>query len=173
MPLVAYDYDLFKTQSRSFLVEVLTANYTRVIQFIAVYGRAVLNTVIFIGLSILAALLVNPLAAYALSRYNLKHTYTILLFFLCTMAFPGAVTMIPNFLLLKELHMLNTFWALVLPGVASGYSIFILKGFFDSIPKEVYESAMIDGASEWTMFWRFTMALSKPILALMILGAFG
>jgi len=147
-------------------------HHLNVVQYIAVYGRAIFNTVVFIGLTILAALTVNPLAAYALSRFNLKGTYSILMFFMATMAFPGAVTMIPNFILLKELHLLNSFWALVLPGVANSYAIFILKGFFDSIPKEVYESAMMDGAGEWTLFWRFTMALSKPILALTTLGAF-
>ena len=55
---------------------------------------------------------------------------------------------------------------------ANGYMIFILKGFFDSLPRELYESAQIDGASEWTMFWHITMATSKPILAVIGLGAF-
>ncbi|MCL5103189.1 MAG: carbohydrate ABC transporter permease [Armatimonadetes bacterium] len=172
MPCVEYDYRVFRDTKKSFLFEIITRNYRNVVNYLVVYGRAIFNTVVLISLSILAALLVNPIAAYALSRFKLKSTYTILMFFLATMAFPGAVTMIPNFLLLKQLHLMNTYWALILPGLANGYMIFILKGFFDSIPKEVYESAMIDGASEWTMFWRFTMALSKPILALITLGAF-
>ena len=60
--------------------------------------------------------------------------------------FPAEVTLIPGFLLLKNLDLLNTFWALVLPSAANGYAIFLLKGFFDSLPRELYESAMIDGA---------------------------
>jgi len=55
---------------------------------------------------------------------------------------------------------------------AHEYSISLLKGFFDSLPRELYESATIDGAGEWTMFWRITMAISKPILAVLALGAF-
>jgi multiple sugar transport system permease protein len=70
------------------------------------------------------------------------------------------------------ISLLNTFAALVLPSVASGYSIFLLKGFFDSLPRELYEAADLDGASEWTKFWSFTMNLSKPILAVIALGAF-
>ncbi len=171
-PFVLYDYSVFLANRSAFLKEVVTRNYVYVLDYIAVYGRAIRNTVIFIGLMIAAALLVNPIAAYALSRYKPKNTYGILMFFLITMAFPSAVTAIPNFLLLKQLHLLNTFYALVLPGLANGFSVFLLKGFFDSIPQEVYESAMIDGAGEWTMFWRFTMALSKPILALMVLNSF-
>ena len=68
--------------------------------------------------------------------------------------------------------LLNTFWALILPSMANGYGLFLLKGFFDSLPRELYESADIDGASEWTKFWSLTMTLSKPILAVLALGAF-
>ncbi len=68
--------------------------------------------------------------------------------------------------------LLNNFAALILPGMANGFSIFLLKGFFDSMPKELYEAADIDGASEWTKFWMLTMNLSKPILAVIALGAF-
>ena len=125
-----------------------------------------------VGLAILGTLLVNPLAAYALSRYRLKATQKILLFLLATMSFPAEVAMIPNFLLLRDLHLLNTYGALILPALASGFSIFLLKGFFDSLPPELYEAASIDGAGEWTMFWRITMPLCQPILAYMVLGTF-
>ena len=91
---------------------------------------------------------------------------------MATMAFPAMVTQIPSFLMLRQLHLLNTFAALILPGMANGFSIFLLKGFFDSLPRELYESAQLDGAGEWTMFWHLTMSLSKPILAVIALGAF-
>ena len=135
-------------------------------------GRAGWVTFVFCFLTILRSLLVNPFAAYALSRYRLPSTYKILMFFMATMAFPTAVTQIPSFLLLKELGMLNTFWALVLPGMANGYSIFILTGFFDSLPTVLYEAAQIDGAGEFRMFWQLTLNLSKPVLALIALNSF-
>jgi multiple sugar transport system permease protein len=72
----------------------------------------------------------------------------------------------------STVSLLNTFWALVLPGMANGFSIFLLKGFFDSLPRELYEAADLDGANEWTKFWTLTMNLSKPILAVLALGAF-
>jgi multiple sugar transport system permease protein len=92
----------------------------------------------------------------------------------------GLISIVAGFWLLphwfganrSSVTLLNTFWALVLPGAASGFSIFLLKGFFDSLPQELYESAEIDGAGEWTKFWTITMSLSKPILAVMALGAF-
>ena len=117
-----------------------TNNYQMVLEYILLYGNGVKNTFIYCLLSILLALIVNPLAAYALSRYQLREQYKVLLFLIATMAFPS-VTMIPNFLLLRDLGLLNTFAALLLPTMANGYSIFLLKGFFDSLPKELFEAA--------------------------------
>lgn len=152
--------------------EFTTRNYAYVIDYIALNGRALLNTVIFCGLTILIQLTVNPIAAYALSRYPMKATAKILLFLLATMAFPAEVAMIPSFLLLKDLGLLNTFAALVLPAAASGFMIFLLKGFFDSLPQEVFESGQIDGAPEWLMMLRIAFPLSKPVLGYMALLAF-
>jgi multiple sugar transport system permease protein len=152
--------------------ELALRNYGYVLDFLARHGRGFQNTFILCILYLVTHLTVNPLAAYALSRFKLPATYKVLLFCMATVAFPGEVMMIPSFLQLKEFGLLNTFAALVLPGMASGYSIFLLKGFFDSLPRELYESAAIDGAREWTVFWNITMSLSKPILAVMALGAF-
>jgi multiple sugar transport system permease protein len=91
---------------------------------------------------------------------------------MATVAFPPMVTLIPNFILLREAGLLNTFAALVLPFAANGYLIFLLKSFFDSLPRELYEAAAIDGASELRIFWQITMSLSRPILAVVALDAF-
>ena len=148
------------------------ANYRTVGDYLFLRGRAFFNTLFLVVLSVLASLTVNPLAAYALSRFRLKGTEKILLFLLATMAFPAAVTAIPGFLLMRDLGLLNTFAALVLPTVANGMSIFILKGFFDALPRELYEAAAIDGASEWTVFRRITLPMTTPILAVNALNAF-
>ena len=167
-----FHYVWFLENRRALRMEFITRNYKTVAEYMLFHGRGIINTVIYCGLAVLAALLINPLAAYALSRYKMPSTYKILLFLMATMAFPPMVTQIPNFLMLRKLGLLNTFAALVLPAMASGYAIFLLKGFFDSLPRELYESASLDGAGEWTMFWQLTMALSKPILAVIALGAF-
>lgn len=148
------------------------ANYRLVGQYLFQRGRAFFNTVLLVLLSVLAHLTVNPLAAYALSRFRLRGTEKILLFLLATMAFPAAVTAIPGFLLVRDLGLLNTLAALVLPTVASGMSIFILKGFFDALPRELYEAAAIDGASEWTVFRKITLPMTTPILAVNALNSF-
>ena len=228
LPAKAADYHDLMTHKKRWRRQLTTQNYVHVLEYILRHGNGIKNTVIYCVLAIATALFVNPLAAYALSRYKPPSMYKILLFCMATMAFPGEVTMIPAFLLLKRfplwplvagigavllvffllektakqipemlrltvalavgivigawfvprmagqthVSLLNTFWALVLPGAAQGFFIFLLKGFFDSLPQELYESAEIDGAGEWTKFWTITMNLSKPILAVIALNAF-
>jgi len=150
----------------------MAANYRTVSEFLFLRGQAFGNTVLLVVLSILATLTVNPLAAYALSRFGLRSAEKILLFLLATMAFPAAVTAIPGFLLIRDLGLLNTFAALVLPTLANGLSIFILKGFFDGLPRELYEAAAIDGAKEWQIFMKITLPMTTPILAVNALNAF-
>ena len=233
LPIAEIDFLDFEDNKAAVRWEEIRRNYIHIIEYVLLHGHAVRNTVIYCSLMILTTLLVNPLAAYALSRYRPPSQYKVLLICMATMAFPGEVTMIPAFLLLKKfpfwnlltgvaasaavlwvgfkmypkvseaiigltataagvlagwwlapyvasgfgydsthISLLNTFKALVLPAMANGYGLFLLKGFFDSLPRELYESADIDGAGEWTKFWSLTMALSKPILAVLALGAF-
>lgn len=171
-PQQEFHYAGFLDQRGSLRVGFLTRNLLTALDHLAFHGRGIRNTIIYCALAVLAALLINPLAAYAMSRYKPPNTYKLLLFLLLTMAFPPMVTQIPVFLMMRDLNLLNTFAALLLPGLAHGYSIFLLKGFFDALPRDLYESAEMDGAGEWTMFWHITMSLSKPILAVVALQAF-
>lgn len=172
MPLAQAFAVTYANANVALLWKDMTANYRTVSDVLFLRGQAWWNTIVLVVLTILATLTVNPLAAYALSRFKLRHTEGILLFLLATMAFPAAVTAIPGFLLIRELGLLNTFAALVLPTVANGLSIFILKGFFDALPRELYEAATIDGASEWQIFRHITLPMTTPILAVNALNAF-
>lgn len=171
-PQAAIDQQYIREHTGELRNDYATRNFRTVAGYIFLHGNAVPNTVIFCVLAILSAVIVNPLCAYALSRYPLPYAYQVLLFLLATMAFPAEVAMIPNFLLLRDLHLLNTFWALVLPGLANGFSIFLLKGFFDSLPKELYEAGILDGATEVGMFRTITVPLSLPIFSVIALNAF-
>lgn len=172
MPVAALEYDHVQSNAGALRWRYITRNYINVFDELILEGRAMLNTVIFCTLAIVGALLINPLAAYAMSRFKLPGTYKFLLILMATMAFPPMVTLIPQFILLREAGLLNTFVALVLPLMTNGYLIFLLKGFFDSLPSELYEAASIDGASEVRMFFQIAMALSKPILAVIALMTF-
>ena len=172
LPVAAMEYQYVLANSGSLRWTYAARNYINVFDELVLEGRALINTIVFCLLAIGAALLINPLAAYAMSRFRLPGTYKILLILMATMAFPPMVTLIPQFILLRNLNLLNTFVALVLPLAANGYLIFLLKGFFDSLPSELYEAAVIDGAGEMRMFFQITMALSKPILAVLALMTF-
>lgn len=172
LPITAYESQFVQANAPGMRREFAGRNYRYILDYILINGRAVWNTALFCLLAVLTQLIVNPLAAYALSRYPIPAAGKILLFLLATMAFPAEVAMIPSFLLLKDLGLLNTFAALVLPSAASGYMIFLLKGFFDSLPRELYESGEIDGAKETTLLWKIALPLSKPVLGYLALLAF-
>ena len=166
------DYRDLSTRLSAIRLNYLARNYSYVLKAVFFQGRPLINTFILVTLTVLSQVTINPLAAYALSRYRLTYSSKVLIFLLATMAFPPAVTMIPNFLMIKDLGLMNTFGALLLPGLANGYFVFLLKGFFDSLPQELYEAASIDGASEFRMFWTITLPLSMPVLAVISLFAF-
>ncbi len=172
LPLKLEDCHLFERDKKDLRSHFFFANYREVLEYLGGKSRAVWVTLLLVLCSIFTALTVNPLAAYSLSRGKQSISVKFLIFFLATMAFPAEVGMIPGFLLMRDLNLLNTLFALILPGMASGYSIFLLKGFFDSIPAELYEAADIDGAGEFRKFYAIALPMSKPILAVIALGAF-
>lgn len=172
LPVAESDREYAASHAGELRREFMARNYRFAADYLLLHGRGVWNTVIYCVGAVLTAIIVNPLCAYALSRFKLPYGTGLLLFLLATMAFPAEVTLIPNFLLLKQLGLLNTYWALILPGAASGFSIFLLKGFFDSLPPELYEAATLDGASDITLFTRVTIPLSGPIFAVIALQAF-
>jgi ABC-type glycerol-3-phosphate transport system permease component len=145
--------------------------YAVSLDYLTEQSHSILNTAFLIVMALVAALTVNPLAAYSLSRFRIRGSHRILLFFLATMALPAEIAMVPSFLLVRNLGLMNNYLALILPTAASAFGIFLLKGFFDSLPAELYEAATLDGAKELTIFTRITIPLAKPILAVTSLGA--
>lgn len=162
----------FLNHEKALVLEPVADNYVSVYRFLTENVRAVPVTLALIALTLLATLTVNPLAAYALSRFNMRGQDKIILFMLATTAFPAMVSAIPAYLLMRDVGLLNTLLALVIPGAANGMAIFILKGFFDSLPPELFEAATIDGANEWQIFRIVAMPLITPILAISALTAF-
>lgn len=125
--------------------------------------RAYVNTVVYTALGTAIALITTAMGAYALSRRQLvgQKLYTALITF--TMFFSGGL--IPTFLTLKSYHMLDTIWAIVLPGAVSTWNLIIMRSFFVSYPKEIIESGMIDGLNDASVFFRLILPTSKAILA--------
>ena len=109
------------------------------------------------------ALAMTILCAYPLSRPGLKFKSPILLYILFTMYFSGG--MIPSYLNIKSLGLLDTFWVLVFPTVLSTYNMILMKSFFQSMPRELEESAYVDGANDLVVLIKIVLPLSKAMLA--------
>jgi len=138
------------------------------------FSRALLNSVIVTGAVTIGLVMNSALAAYAFARLDFFGRDQIFLGYLATMMVPTAVTMIPTFILLRELEWTNTFWALIVPPMFSAYGVFMLRQFFLGLPRELEEAARIDGCSRLGIFWRIILPLSKPALtALAILSFIG
>lgn len=123
------------------------------------YKNTLLRTVIGTACS----LLFTAFGAYALSKPYFPHRsfWTLLIVF--TMFFGGGL--IPNYLLIKDIGLLDNFWVQVLPGLVSAYNLTIMRNYFQSLPEELEESCQIDGAGRWRIFFQFVLPLSMPILA--------
>ncbi len=106
-------------------------------------------------------------AAYPLSRRNLKGKGFIMAFMVFTMFFSGGL--IPTYLLIRDLGMINTFWVMIIPNAVAVWNIIIMRTFFQSIPYELEESAMIDGAGNFRILWSIVLPLSLPVMAVMVL----
>ena len=103
------------------------------------------------------------LTAYPLARKEMPHRRLILFLILFTMIFHAGV--VPHYLLIKNLGLMDSIWALVLPHTLTAFNVIVVRNFFLSIPESLAESARIDGASEATVLFRIYLPLSKPVLA--------
>jgi multiple sugar transport system permease protein len=134
-------------------------------------GRYFLNTIV-VALGVWAVqLAVDVPAAYALSRLRPVLGRGILGAMLLTLMMPASVLLVPTYMTIADLGLLNNPLALWLLGAANAFTVFLLKRFFDQLPVEVLEAARIDGAGQFTMLWRIVLPLSRPILAVVSIFA--
>lgn len=120
----------------------------------------------------LLVLFTNSLTAYAFARLEFPGREVIFLIILTTMMIPGQVTMIPTFLIMRELRWLDTYHALVWPAGAGVFGVFLLRQFFQSIPTELEDAAIIDGCSKLRIYWSVIMPLSRSALAALAIFTF-
>ncbi len=121
---------------------------------------------------VLTQVLTSSLAGYALARISFRGKNFILLLIVSTLIIPFQVLVIPIFLLLKIGNLLNTYWALILPSAASGFGIFFMRQYFLSLPIELEEAAILDGANAWQIIWEILLPLAKPAVITLSLFTF-
>ncbi len=142
--------------------EIDTANFVHVITSPDI-GISYLNTIHRTVIGTVLALVVTGAAAFSLSKTDLPSRKILMFLIVFTMYFNGGL--VPNFLLIRSLGLYDSRWAMILPRLAGAFHLIIFKNFFQSIPAEVEESALMDGASYYTIFSRIIVPLSKPVIA--------
>lgn len=134
--------------------------------------RWLANSLVAASAHTLLVLAISAPAAYAFARLNFPGKNILFILLLATLMIPGDVRLIPNYLVLRDLGMLNSLLALILPGAANVFGVFLLRQFFQSIPTELEEAAIIDGASRFGVFWRIILPLSVPALVALSIFVF-
>ena len=133
----------------------------RVIPILAFYKNSLLIT----GATVIGKLVICSLAAYPLSRMEFRGSKLILGIILATMILPSEVNFLVNFISMTKLGLVDTYTGVVLPNVVTAVSILLLKQAFDEVPQDLLDAARVDGATEWTIFYRIVLPLITPWLA--------
>jgi multiple sugar transport system permease protein len=129
------------------------------------FARLFLNSVILAGGVTAISLLLDAMAAYALSRLDFPGRDAIFVIILIALMLPFQVMFIPLFVIVHDLGMLDSYSGLIVPRATNAFGIFMLRQFFMTLPRELDEAARIDGTSEWGIFWKIILPLSGPALA--------
>ena len=127
-------------------------------------ARALFNSA-FLACSVtLLSLIINSMAGYAFAKFRFRGRDPLFTFLIATMFIPAQVTMLPLFLLLNKMGLVNSYAGVIIPGLASIFGIFLIRQFAISIPDSFIEAARMDGASDWRIYWSLILPLCKPIL---------
>jgi multiple sugar transport system permease protein len=131
------------------------------------------NTIVVTTLSIVGQVISCSLVGFGFARFRFRGRGILFILMLSTMMLPGQVTMIPLFILFRQLHLVDTLWPLILPAwFASPFFVFMFRQFFSQIPEELIEAARIDGCSNWRIYWQFMLPLSTPVIAIVAIYTF-
>jgi ABC-type glycerol-3-phosphate transport system permease component len=130
-----------------------------------------LNTMFVVLCIAVGVLLTGTVAAFVLSRFSFPGRRVVFYYFISTMMFPGVLTLVPSFLLVKQLGLLNSYSALIFPMIAGGqvFAIFVFKSFFDGLPQDLLDAAKIDGAGFLGLYWHVVVPLSQPVIAVVVI----
>lgn len=134
--------------------------------------RTFFNSIFVASVGTIGQVIVSAMAAYAFSRMEWHGRNTVFTLYLATMMIPSVVLVIPQFILIRSLDWVNTYQALIVPGLFSAFGTFLLRQFFLGLPKDFEEAAFVDGANHLTIFWRIILPLTKPALATLTVFSF-
>lgn len=139
-------------------------NYFNVAKAIPVVSYF-LNSALVAIITTIGQVIISSMAAYAFARLNFKHREALFLIFLATMMVPPQVNIVPLFFIMREFHWIDTYQALIVPGLFGGFGVFLLRQWFKTLPAELEDAAKIDGCNPFQTYYKIALPLAMPALA--------
>ncbi len=136
------------------------------------FSQWLFNSVLITTIQTIANVFFAALAGFAFARLDFPFKNLLFSILLGSLMIPGIILLVPKFIILNELYLINTYAGLTLPGLVSVVNIFLMKQFFETIPKDLEEAALIDGCSYFRIFWQIFLPVSKPALAAVAIYTF-
>ena len=127
-------------------------------------GRWFLNSILITAIITIAIILSSTLIGYVFAKFEFKGKKLLFVIILATMMVPGQVTMIPRYLMIQKIHLYNTIWGIILPGLVSAFSIYLAKQFIEDVPDSLCEAAKIDGAGSLRIYWSVILPNIRPAI---------
>ena len=146
-------------------------NYTELFGKFA-FGTYLWNSVFITVVATIITLLFNSMAAFALSKYQFTGQKTVFVLIIATLMIPPTIILVPAFLVISSMGLLNNLWGVILPAVATPTGVFLLRQYMLTIPDELLEAARMDNASEWRIYWKIILPLAAPAMAVLAIFSF-
>lgn len=163
--------EIFSHAGRVFHTNLTVANYKAVFSEIPI-GLYFFNSLLVATITTIGQVIFASLAGYAFARLDFKYKNVLFLLILITMLIPPQVNIIPLFFLMRELHLIDTYQALILPALFGGFGIFLMRQYFLSFPKDLEEAARIDGCNLFQIFFKIALPLALPTVATLAIFTF-
>ena len=168
--------ELFVYPPRFYVSRPTFSNFTQFFKAVDTasvpFSRNIFNSLFASAAAVLGTVLAGSAGAFALSKLRLPGSKFIFAVIISALMFSPHVTQIPTYMIINNLHMIDTYFALILPKIAGAYSLFLIKQFCDQIPDTLLEVATIDGADNFTIYSKIIMPLLKPALATVVVQSF-
>jgi alpha-1,4-digalacturonate transport system permease protein len=155
--------DVVSPRWENYTEPTLGSTQSRTFNFLRYFWNSTFVTIVATVLT----LVVNAMAAFALSKYRFRGRDFMVIVIVSTLLIPPTVILVPLFMTVSSLGMLNSLWGVIIPAIATPTGVFLLRQYMLTIPDELIEAARMDGASEWKIFWRIMLPLSLPALSVL------
>ena len=165
------DKQIFTNSFNLFPNPTTLENYTYVINNVDIF-RYFFNSMFVAIATTIGQVIISALAGYAFARFEFKHKEILFILILVSMMIPPQVNIVPLFFIMKQFHWIDTYWALIVPGLFGGFGVFMMRQWFKSMPDDMESSAKIDGCNTFQVFYKIALPLALPALITLAIFTF-